>query len=297
MKNLPSRREFMAGATAAAALAWTANARGQEAAPGEHPWRIGIYTRPWNEYDYREALDAIAEAGYEAVGVMSGDMLSADTTPEEAAAVGEECRQRGLSIPSAYAFGYTVQESREAGVTILRRMIDCCEAAGIEDLLMGGTGNFRHHTPYYEGIAECCAYAREKGVSISLKPHGGFNASGQQCRIIAEQIDEPNFGVWYDPGNIFFYSYTGLDPVDDAPTVNGSVVGVSVKDYQHPRGVALTPGTGMVDFPEVMRILRDGGFTSGPLVVETLKPGTKEELLDEAIKAREFLEELRAELL
>ncbi|MHC4084655.1 MAG: hypothetical protein ACYSU5_05525 [Planctomycetota bacterium] len=28
------------------------------------PWQIGCYTRPWGQYDYRVALDAIAEAGF-----------------------------------------------------------------------------------------------------------------------------------------------------------------------------------------------------------------------------------------
>ncbi len=32
---------------------------------------IACYTRPWAKYEYRVALDAIAEAGYKYVGLMT----------------------------------------------------------------------------------------------------------------------------------------------------------------------------------------------------------------------------------
>ena len=67
---------------------------------------------------------------------------------------------------------------------------------------------------------------------------------------------------------------------------------MSVKDYQHPKNVALTPGTGQVDFPKLMARLRQGGFTHGPLAIECLAPGDPAHTLAEAKKARRFVEEL-----
>ena len=57
---------------------------------------------------------------------------------------------------------------------------------------------------------------------------------------------------------------------------------MSVKDYRHPKNVAITPGTGQVNFPKVMARLKKGGFTGGPLVVETLAPGDLAATLVEA---------------
>lgn len=93
-------------------------------------------------------------------------------------------------------------------------------------------------------VAECCDYATAKNVSLSIKPHGGANATGAQCRKIADQTGHRNFGLWYDPGNIFYYSDGKLDPVDDAAAVGDVVVGMSVKDFRPPRRVDVTPGTG-----------------------------------------------------
>ncbi|MHC4702634.1 MAG: sugar phosphate isomerase/epimerase family protein, partial [Planctomycetota bacterium] len=260
-------------------------------------WQIGCYTRPWGKYDYRVALDAIAEAGYKYAGLMTtksekGNLvISVDTTLEEARQVGEEVRKRGLKVPSVYGGGIPVARSLEAGIEGLKKLIDNCAACGAANLLMGGIGNEKLYEAYYKAIAECCDYAAEKGMGISVKPHGGLNATGPQCRKTIEMVGHKNFRIWYDPGNIYFYSDAKLDPVTDAASVDGLVVGMCIKDYKHPRNVAVTPGTGMVDFPAVLARLKQGGFTGGPLVVECLEPGDLKHTLAEAKKTREFLEE------
>ena len=100
--------------------------------------------------------------------------------------------------------------------------------------------------------------------------------------------DRPQeFRLWYDPGNIFYYSDGKLDPVDDAASVNGAVVGMSVKDFRPPKDVALTPGTGKVDFLRVLARLQQGGFINGPLVVECLDPGDLAASTPKLVKARQ----------
>jgi len=263
----------------------------------EDQWQIGCYTRPWDKYEYRVALDAIAEAGYKYVGLMTTKsktrlVISVSTSLEEAARVGEEAKQRGLQVASVYGGGIPVAESLQAGIDALRKLIDNCAACGAKNLLMGGTGSKDLYERYYRAIAECCDYASAKGMGISIKPHGGLNATGPQCRKTVELVGHENFRIWYDPGNIFYYSNAELDPVDDAPSVNGLVAGMCVKDYQHPKNVLVTPGDGRVDFPAVFAKLKAGGFKSGPLVVECLDPGDLDHTLAEAKKARRFLLEL-----
>jgi len=297
-----TRRRFVEqaavrGAAGAAALAAASRAGAAAAKPTKDRWQVGIYTRPWDKFDWRVALDAIAEAGYTYAGLMTTKsktrlVISVQTSLEEAGRVGEECRKRGLRVPSVYGGGIPVATSLEAGIEGLRRLIDNCAACGAANLLMGGIGNQDLYDRYYKAIAETCAYAAEKGVGISVKPHGGLNATGPQCRKTVETVGHPNFRIWYDPGNIYYYSNGRRNPVDDAPTVAGLVVGMCVKDYVHPKNVAVTPGDGQVDFPAVMKQLKAGGFTSGALVIECLKPGNEKHLLAEARRARRFVEEL-----
>ncbi len=297
-----SRRDFLdkglrfgaAGFAASYALQTpiTTNA----AATGEQ-WQIGCYTRPWAKYDYLTALDAIAEAGFKYAGLMTtnnkgGLVISVSTTLDEARQVGQEAKKRGLRIPSVYGGGIPVEKSLEAGIEGLKKLIDNCAVCGAANLMMGGVSNEKLYDVYYKAIAECCDYAAEKGVGISVKPHGGLNSTGPQCRKTIEMVNHKNFRIWYDPGNIFFYSDGKLDPVADAGTVDGLVVGMCIKDYKYPKRVDVTPGTGQVDFAGVLARLKQGGFTRGALVVECLEPGDLEQTLAEAKKARQFLEKL-----
>ncbi len=297
-----SRREFLAGSLAAGAVGSRLIAADTRPSEGtqekKDTWQIGCYTRPWAEHDYRVALDAIAEAGFKHVGLMTtkppaGLVISSATTPDEAARVGEEVKKRGLQVANVYA-GDFFSADLGAGAKALRRMIDNCAAAGSPGLMLGGTGDPKHHDNYYRTVAACCNYAAMRKVGLSVKPHGGLNATGLQCREVVEFVGHRNFGLWYDPGNIYYYSNGELDPVDDAATVGGLVVGMSVKDYLPPKNVDVTPGTGKVDFAAVMARLKKGGFTHGPLIVETLARGDLPKLLAEAKKARAFLEDLTA---
>lgn len=287
-----SRREMLESALVVGAFAPQLASALSRAAGSFH---IGCYTRPWAQHEYRVALDAIAEAGFKYAGLMttkspSNLVISVDTEPEEARKVGEECRKRNLSVPSLYGGGIPVEKSQEAGIQGMKRLIDNCVAAGIANLMMGGVSEPSLVEPYYRAIAECCGYAREKGIGISVKPHGGTNATGPECRKLIESVGCGNFRLWYDPGNIFYYSDGKLDPVDDSATVGGLVVGMSVKDFRMPKEVELTPGTGMVNFPKVMANLKRGGFTGGPLLIECLAPGDLPQLLANARKAKAFID-------
>ena len=299
-----TRRGFLRGSAklgAMSTLAWTCSTLQTEqacASEGKAPaYLIACYTRPWAQYEYRVALDAIAEAGYKYAGLMTakgkrGLVISVETTPEEAAQVAEEIKKRNLKVVSVYGGDIPVNKSLEAGIQGLKRLIDSCAACGTMNLLMGGVGNEKLYEPYYKAIRECCDYAAAKGMGISIKPHGGLNATGPQCRKTVELVGNKNFGIWYDPGNIFYYSDGKLNPVDDAPSVNGLVMGMCVKDFKPPKSVDVTPGTGLVDFPAVLAKLKAGGFTKGALVVECLEPGDAAHTLGEAKKTRQFLEKL-----
>ena len=313
LSNRPTRRKFLGRAltlgTAGLVAPQIVSRRALAAAePSKRSrWQIGCYTRPWAAYDYRVALDAIAEAGFKYAGLMTtkrekGNLvISVATTPEQSEQIGREAKKRGLKVPSVYGGGFPVQESLEAGIEGLRRLIDNCAAAGARSLMVGGLGNEKLYERYFKAIAEVCDYAAEKKVGMVLKPHGGLNATGPQCRKAVELVAQKSFSLWYDPGNIYFYSDGKLDPVKDAPTVAGLVTGMCVKDFSMStegekvsKDVMLTPGTGRVDFPRVMAALREGGFRRGPLVIECLARGDRPALLAEARKARKFVEELLA---
>ena len=259
------------------------------------PWLLGAYTRPWAQHDYRVAFDSIAEAGFKYVGLMSdksGPIISIKTTPDRATIIAEEAKSRGLGIASLHGGNFDAGKSVDEGIKGLMSLIDSSAICNCPHLLLLGAEAPELVENYYKVVAECCDYAVDKGVIMSVKPHGPLNNTGRECRPLIESIGHKNFKLWYDPGNIYYYSDGRINPVNDAGEVDGLVCGMSIKDFLMPKNVDVTPGTGMVDFEGVMDRLRKGGFRKGPLIVECLSKGDLSFINSEALKARIFLEKL-----
>jgi sugar phosphate isomerase/epimerase len=269
-----SRRLFLKACAGVGAAAATLTPPRRALAWVPSPWELGCYTRPWDAFEYRVALDGIAEAGFSHAGIMTARgkswvMITLDTTEAEASEIGSEVSRRGLKVSSVYG-DFPVRDTSVATADGLLKLIDLARATGSPRLLLGGVGAPEKVDPYYRAVADCCDRAQDRGVALSIKPHGGQNATGAACAALVAKVNHPNFGTWYDPGNIFYYSDGALGPVEDAPSVAGHVVGMSVKDFLPPREVLVTPGTGRVDFPAVLKALAAGGFRSGPLLIECL---------------------------
>jgi sugar phosphate isomerase/epimerase len=296
-----SRRSFLErtaklGAVGLAVSAAKSLFAAESAVASKPAWQLGCYTRVFDQFDYPVALDAIAEAGFKHVGLMTTNtkqwvMIKTTTPAAEVQAMSDAAKKRGLKVLSIYG-DFSVTESVEAGVRGLRQLIDDAVICSCPNVLLGGTSDEKLYAIYYKTIAECCDYAAEKGVGLSIKPHGGQNATGPQCRKAIDLVGKKNFRLWYDPGNIFYYSDGKLDPVTDAATVDGLVVGMSVKDFRPPKEVQVNIGSGQVKFSAVFARLKQGGFTHGPLIVECLEHGTLESVKAAAVKARQFLEHL-----
>lgn len=288
------RRAFL-GAVAVASCA------GRVIASTSSSYQIGCYTRPWDQYDLPVALDGVVEAGYRHVGLMSAGgsvriLITSKTTPGAVAEIHREVERRGLSVLSVYGT-FELSDAPDTAAADLKRLIDrCAEVQSPGLLLLGGTTNPAELEPYCQAIAASTSHATAQGITLTVKPHGGQNATGEQCRRMIERVGHPAFRLWYDPGNILYYSEGALSPSDDAATVDGLVVGVSIKDFLPPKDVLVTPGTGRVGFPAVLRRLRAGGFRSGPLLVECVAPGSPAEITAEARRARLFVESLALEI-
>ncbi len=258
-------------------------------------WHIGIFTRPWAAFEHQIAFDEMVKAGFQYAGIMTGPgglIIDVETSEHKAQQVGEQAALSGLEILSVYGGQFYEDKSKEEAINGLKKLIDNTDACGSASLLLGGTGNEEAFDTYYDAVAACCDYAAERNIALVLKPHGGLNTTGPQCRKIIERVNHPNFQLWYDPGNIYYYTDGQLDPTKDVDTVGDIVKGMCVKDYKHPKQVALTPGTGMVDFSTLFKNLKAKGLSGGPLVIECLDEGDLATIPQQAQKAKAYLEKI-----
>lgn len=255
---------------------------------------LGCFTRPWDSWELETALDGIAKAGFKYCGLMtvkSGVVISPATTAAARNKILNIAKERGLKIVSVYA-DFTSGTPKEKWNDSIKKLVDTVAVLGSKYLMFGGTGDPKVFDLYYNSIASCCDYAESRNVCLTIKPHGGLNATGAQCRKIIETVNHRNFRLWYDPGNIFYYSDGKIDPVSDVDDVRDIVVGISVKDYLPPKNVYVTPGKGQVNFPKVFEKLNLLGFKSGPVLIECLEKGDFDYITAQAEQSKTYLENI-----
>jgi sugar phosphate isomerase/epimerase len=252
------------------------------------PIELGCFNRPWANFDYDDALAGMAAAGYTLTGFMRQQkeaLVDADSTPAQMEQLKAQVAKHGLTPSTVLGINPLGQPD---AVEQFKRFIDNVAAAGATYILSCGTGKEEQYDDYYELMRQTCGYAADKGVVMTLKPHGGISATSRELLKATQRVDHPNFHIYYDPGNIHFY--TGESAAEDVKLIAEHVVAMCIKDNcRGQRGdVNIEPGTGEVDFEAVFGTLREAGF-DGPCLVECLGGETLEEVNERAKRTHELL--------
>ncbi len=258
-------------------------------------YQPGCFNRPWSQLRYEEALGGIADAGFGYTGLMrqQGELLiGPESDDDQVDYVKDALAEAGLQMSTVLGT-FDLSGCVDRAVAELGMLLNRCAAVSAEYFLSCGVGDEAKRQQYYEVMREGAAIGAELGVTVALKPHGGISMHGADLLQAVETIAHPNFGIYYDPGNILHYG--GFDPVEEARLVAPHVVGVCVKDCSgHQQGVELLPGEGLVDFAGVFDALRNGGFDHGPVLVECLGGEGYQDITARAKQTHAFLEKLLA---
>jgi sugar phosphate isomerase/epimerase len=300
-----NRRQFIqtaaAAATATSAMKLTSAFAGATQSKGVK-WPIGCYNRPWVDvkdgWTYDNALDGIKAAGYSITGLLTpfkGEpFIGVDATPEYLAHLKEKIAARGLKCNMG-ALHTKPELSVPDSIKNIRQQIDNAKVLEVEFLLTFGTDNPKNYEDYYKVMADAAPYAQERGMKLVLKPHGGGSGASEEIIRCMGKVNQPNFKIWYDAGNIIYY--TGKDPLEQLKPIVQHVTGFCAKDCDRQHGdVWLEFGTGKVDFMGVFKMFKDAGF-NGPVMVECCAKGkSMEETTAGARRNREFLEKCFAQV-
>ena len=289
-----SRREFLATASAAAALL-PLSARAAAPVPASR-WPIGCLNRPWTKWSYDEALDAIKGAGYRWTGLLTPTkadiFVAAAATPEYLAALKQKIAARGLKVNMA-ALRVKLDLPLPEAIADTRQQLANVQTVGAAFALTFGVDKPAQYEKYFKLMADAAAFAQERGIKLVMKPHGGGSGASAEIQAALKAVGHPNFKSWYDAGNIIHY--TGKDPVEELAPIAEHVTGFCAKDCGAPKGdVMIQFGAGKVDFAAVFKRLKSAGF-NGPIMVECCQIGaTPQETMTNARANREFLEKVLA---
>jgi sugar phosphate isomerase/epimerase len=257
-------------------------------------------TLPYSGFPLERALTGIVAAGYRYVawGVTHREtngeqvpVMAEDAPPDKAKTLATRCRDLGLNPVMMFS---TVYPENPRGLEVLTQRIKQAAAAGIGQVLTFGHTQGGNRKLWVERFKILGPIARDHGVMIVVKQHGGSTGTGEACAEIVREVNDRGIMVNYDAGNVM--DYLDLDPIPDIRKCSGEIRSFCVKDHRNwPKDQDCGPGFGEIDHYKLLEPVALTGLTM-PLAYENIfaplapRPSKPEEIDSLARRAREFLE-------
>ena len=157
--------------------------------------QLGCMNRPWTEHPFERAVEGIRAAGFEHFALLrhgGKQLISPDSTPEEADAIAGAVKKTGLKLTMIPNF-IRLDGSDEEALAATNRQIDHCKRVGARVLLEMGINKAPLYERYYAVMRKAAEHAAEQGVTIAIKPHGGFSRTAVETLADgAKTIEEIN---------------------------------------------------------------------------------------------------------
>ncbi|MHB1560594.1 MAG: sugar phosphate isomerase/epimerase family protein [Isosphaeraceae bacterium] len=262
-------------------------------------FQIACMTLPYSRFPLERALRGIQAAGYRFVawgtthrdGASEVPVVATDAPPERARELGRRCR--GLGLEPLLMFSMVYPEAPDAPEVFASR-IRQAEAAGVRHVLTFGHTRGADRKVWVDRFKRLGPMARDHGVTIVIKQHGGETGTGTACAAIVRDVDDEGVRVNYDAGNVM--DYLNVDPIPDLRGCAELVRSFCIKDHRNvPKDEDCGPGLGEIDH---YRLLQPVAFTGRemPLCCENIfapllpRPADPDAVDAMARRAREFLE-------
>jgi sugar phosphate isomerase/epimerase len=271
-----------------------------QARPAPTQFQLACMTLPYAQFPLQRALEGIKAAGYSHVawGVTHKEAdgqvrpaMDVDAAPQAAADLARRCRDLGLD--PVMMFSTVFLEEPTAADAHTRRIAQAA-AAGIPYLLTFG----RTRPGEYERVIACLKaigpVARQAGVTVVIKQHGGNTATGADCAKIIREVGDEGVRMCYDAGNVL--DYESHDPIADIATCVDDIRAFAIKDHRDwPKDEDCGPGFGEIDHYRLLQHVMHTGRTM-PLACENIfeplvrRPTTPEGVDALARRAREYVD-------
>jgi sugar phosphate isomerase/epimerase len=294
---------LQAGGAAVAGVAvanWITSPAGAAEPSKPTEFQIACMTLPYSAFPLERALAGIKAAGYRYVAWGTTHQESAgqrvpvmapDAPPERARQLGQRCRDLGLEPLMMFS---DIYPENPKGLEVLTQRLKQAQAAGIPQVLTFGHTAGGNRAVWIERFKKLGPIARDLGVLLVVKQHGGTTGTGAACAEIIREVNDPGVMVNYDAGNVL--DYLNLDPIPDLRKSAAEVRSFCIKDHRNwPKSQDCGPGFGEIDHYRLLHLVAFTGLRM-PLCCENisaplLPPPKEPEGVDAlARRAREFLD-------
>lgn len=263
-------------------------------------FQIACMTLPYASFPLERALRGIQAAGYTFVAWgtthkeldgKSVPVMAVDASPPKARELAGRCRDLGLTPLMMFSGVYP--EAKDA-VEILTNRIRQAAAAQIPQVLTFGNTKGGGRDLWIQRLKQLGPIAREHGVMMVIKQHGGETGTGAATAEIVREVADSGVMVNYDAGNVM--DYLNVDPIADIQKCAGAIRSFCIKDHRNfPKDEDCGPGFGEIDH---YKLLHPVAFTKlkMPLCCENIfaplvpRPADAAQVDALARRAREYLE-------
>lgn len=309
MPALVQRRQFLQTALAAVgtiAAQPLATAEPAAAEKAKTNFQLACMTLPYQAFPLPRALSGIKEAGFKYVAWGTshrGDdgknipVMPADAPVEQARDLAARCRDLGLEPLMMFSGIYP---EAKTGLEVITHRLKQAAAAKIPQVLTFGHTEGGQRDVWVERFRKLGPIARDCGVLLVVKQHGGKTGTGEACAQIVREVNDPGVWVNYDAGNVM--DYLDVDPLPDIKQCADTVRSFCLKDHRNwPKDEDCAPGFGQIDHYQLLAPVAHTGLTM-PLCFENIfapavpRPKEAEGIDRLARRAREFMETVIAGL-
>jgi sugar phosphate isomerase/epimerase len=292
------RREFLRLGAAGLSSVALRGAWGQEEKAFTR-FQVGCTTLPYGNFPLDRALKGIQSAGFKYVALYthhkedgkSVPVIAPDDPPERAKEVGQKCRDLGLE--PAFMFSGIYPEAKN-GLEVLTQRLKQAAAGKIGQVLTFGHTKGGARALWIERFRQLGPIARDLGVLLVVKQHGGETGTGAACAEITREVADEGVKVNFDAGNVL--DYLNVDPIPDLKVCADQVRSFCIKDHRNfPKSQDCGPGLGEIDHYKLLHVVARTGLAM-PLCCENIfaplveRPKDAEGVDALARRAREFLE-------
>jgi len=269
-------------------------------------FQLGCMTLPYAAFPLERALEGIRKAGYEYVawGTTHQNapgrrepVMAKDAPPAEAKKLADRCRSLGLQPVMMFADIYVAHPD---SVKVHTRRIEQAAAAGIKIVLTFGEIKAGAEDIWITNLKQLGPIARQNGVLVTIKQHGGNTATGKDCLRIVQQVNDTGVKMTYDAGNVL--DYNNDDPIADVQTCWQEIRAFCIKDHRNtPKDEDCGPGFGEIDHYKLLTPVMNTGLTM-PLAFENIfeplvpRPTDPAGVDSMARRSREYVETVLAGL-
>ena len=269
-------------------------------------FQIACMTLPYSQFPLARGLKGIKAAGYNYVawgtrhknaGNRYEPVMPVDATPAKAKTLAQRCRDLGLEPVMMFS---TIYPEAKNGLEVLTQRLKQAAAAKVGQVLTFGHTKGGNRKLWISRFKKLGPIARDLGVKLVVKQHGGSTGTGDACAKIVREVNDSGIMVNYDAGNVM--DYLNVDPIPDIKKCADVVHSFCIKDHRNwPKDQDCGPGLGEIDHYRLLHPVAFAGRTIplccenifAPLVSRPTKPEGVDAL---ARRARIFLETVIAGL-